>query len=177
MDVFAVCFPLWFQVFHLLSAMSLPLRLIHCCLDTRPLKVIKKSLSSCVQSLCLRKQFSGNGTRKITLLVQTLSVIREGDAVDHPQSWRSWPFLCGGLFCSQTHPALGDSTGQVVAWGPAGPVGLPPWAWALTGLAATSQLSRGTHDRRASFWQVWGSWATAGPASQTTIQEREAGLG
>lgn len=80
MDAFAVCVPLWFQVFHLLSAMSLPLRLIHCCLDTRPLKVIKKSLSSCVQSLCLRKQFSGSSTRKITLLVQTLSFIREGEA-------------------------------------------------------------------------------------------------
>lgn len=97
-DAFAVCFPLWFQVFHLLSAMSLPLRLIHCCLDTRPLKVIKKSLSSCVQSLCLRKKFSGNSTRKITLLVQTLSFIREGEAGGPSQSWRSWPFLYGDCF-------------------------------------------------------------------------------
>ena len=60
--------------------MSRPRRLIHCCLDTRPLEVIKKSLPSYVQSLCLWKQFSGNSIRKITLSVERL-FIHEGDAI------------------------------------------------------------------------------------------------
>lgn len=119
--VFAVCFsPFGFRCSIFSLTTSLPLRLIHCCLDTRPLKVIKKSLPSCVQSLCLWKQFSGNSTRKITLLAQTLLFIHEGDAIwPSPELVLLAHFLSGRLFCSQTHTALLESLGRLQPMGPA----------------------------------------------------------
>lgn len=65
-------FPTWLQVLHLPLTKHLPLSPTHCCLDTRPLKVIKKSLPSCAQRLGLEKQVFENRVRKITLSVKTL---------------------------------------------------------------------------------------------------------
>lgn len=64
--------PFGFRCSIFLLTLRLPLSRIHCCLDTSPLKVIKKSLPSWAQRLCLWKQVFENRVRKITLSVKTL---------------------------------------------------------------------------------------------------------
>lgn len=86
--VSAVCFsPFGFRCSIFPLTVHLPLRRLHCCLDSSPLKVIKKSLPSCAQRLCFWKQGFENRVRKITLSVKTLLLTCKDSSPALPPRW------------------------------------------------------------------------------------------
>lgn len=122
--------PFGFRCSIFLLTLRLPLSRIHCCLDTSPLKVIKKSLPSWAQRLCLWKQVFENRVRKITLSVKTLLLTYKDNSPALPprmalclasQCVRTCVYVCvegcGGVSRFPRPSALGVPAGWDIACG------------------------------------------------------------